>query len=250
MRIPAALLLFALAGCVNKGPVSPVAHLGTEPTLHVADAALASGNPLIALNIAQDLLQKTPHNVPALICKGEALYTLGRAGESMASYRLALTLQPGNSDAQIGLGRLLLADDPGQAEALFLKVTLDERRNAVALNDLGIAEDLQGRHQQAQEAYGRALAAQPDMAAAQVNMGLSLAVSGNPQRAITILRPLADGGSSSARVRHDLAVALALAGDDEEAAHVLSVDMRPHEAADAVTGIRNMAGGVNNPIAR
>jgi hypothetical protein len=68
-------------------------------------------------------------------------------------------------------------------------------------------------------------------------------VSGNPQRAITILRPLADGGSSSARVRHDLAVALALAGDDEEAAHVLSVDMRPHEAADAVAGIRNMAGG-------
>ncbi len=86
------------------------------------------------------------------------------------------------------------------------------------------------------------LAVQPDMVAAQFNMGLSLAVSGNPQRAITILRPLADGAPSSVRVRHDLAVALALAGNDDAATHVLSEDMQPPEAAKAVADIRSMAG--------
>jgi Flp pilus assembly protein TadD len=241
MRAFAVLLLLALGGCVTKGPISPVENLGKEPTLHVADAALASGNPLIALNIANELLRERPDNVSALIHKGEALYALGRSNEAMATYRQALALRPGSVEAKIGLGRLMLTSNPGEAEAIFLGVVERHPRDAVALNNLGIAEDLQGRYQQAQRTYSRALAVQPGMAAAQVNMGLSLALGGDPQRAITILRPIADGAQSTPRVRHDLAVALALAGHAEEATRVLSTDMRPHEAAAAVAGFRNLA---------
>ena len=48
----------------------------------------------------------------------------------------------------------------------------------MALNDLGIARDLQGRHTDAQTAYRSALGVDPDMRAAQVNLALSLAMSG------------------------------------------------------------------------
>ena len=51
----------------------------------------------------------------------------------------------------------------------------------MALNDLGIARDLQGRHTDAQMAYRQALGISPEMSAAQVNLALSLAMGGQSQ---------------------------------------------------------------------
>ena len=55
----------------------------------------------------------------------------------------------------------------------------------VALNDLGIARDLQGRHTDAQTAYREALGVNPDMAAR----------SGQPGTVLGNERPVAGRGS-------------------------------------------------------
>ncbi len=225
----------ALSACADHGKEPALSN--RPPSLNVADTALASGAPAIALQVANGILASAPGNVAALVRQGNALAALGRGGEADLSYQRALAIDPASGEAMIGEGRLLLADRPAQAEELFLRVVSADPRNAVALNDLGIARDMQGRHSQAQEAYRRAMACAPGMVAAQVNLGLSLAISGETTGAIALLRPLAADAEAPKRVRHDLAVALTLAGQRDEAVRVLSVDMPADEASRLVDDI-------------
>jgi Flp pilus assembly protein TadD len=205
-----------------------------QPGLNIAQAALAGGSPDIALNVSNGILAKAPHDVPALLSQGEALSALDRLDEAEASYTKALAAAPHSVGAQIGLGRLRLRSDPGQAQVLFLSVLEREPRNKIALNDLGIAYDLQGKHASAQGSYRKALGVDPAMRAAEVNLALSMALSGQASEAVRILRPLAKAPGTSKRERHDLGMALALAGDDQEAVRVLGEDMTAEQIEHAV----------------
>jgi Flp pilus assembly protein TadD len=179
-------------------------------------------------------LAKDPLNVPALLSQGDALTALGRLDEAAASYMKALTLDPRSVEAGIGLGRLRLRTDPAEAQLRFLTVLQREPRNATALNNLGIAYDLQGNHASAQSAYRRALAADPAMRAAEVNLALSMALSGQAADAVQLLRPLAADPDASRRLRHDLAAASAMAGDKQAAAQILSADLTPDQVQRAL----------------
>jgi Flp pilus assembly protein TadD len=224
-------LLVLLAACSPRGTTG----LGTgAPGLDVADAAMKSGSPEIALQIVGGILAKDPDNEAALLTQGEALTELRRPDDAGVSFTRALAQNPTSVGAEIGLGRLRLATDPAGAEALFLEALQHEPRNGVALNDLGIARDLQGNHVAAQAAYRQALGVSPDMAAAQVNLALSLAMTGQAKDAVQLLRPLATGPGTSQQVRHDLAAVLTMGGDKTEAEHILSQDLPPNEVQKAM----------------
>jgi Flp pilus assembly protein TadD len=230
-RIALMALVSLLAACASQ----PLPRLRDgQPGLDVARAALSGGTPDIALNISKGILGKEPHNVPALLMQGDALSALGRSDEAEASYANALAARPASVEAKIGLGRLRLRSNPAQAQILFSGVVQQEPRNKLALNDLGIAYDLQSQHATAQGAYRQALSVDPVMRAAEVNLALSLALSGQVSEAIKILRPLASHPEAARRVRQDLAVALTLAGDKQEAARILGSDLTPEQVEDAL----------------
>ena len=220
-----------LAGCANQGPSS---FSDAQPGLNVARAALSGGSPDLALNISHSILVNDPRNVPALLNQGDALSVLGRLEEAETSYAQALMVEPGSVSAQIGLGRVRLRSDPAQAQLLFLSVLQREPRNKAALNNLGIAYDLQGEHASAQGAYRRALGVDPTMRAAEVNLALSMALSGQAPDAVRLLQPLASDPDAPRRLRHDLAVALAIAGDKQAASRILSADMTPEQVERAL----------------
>jgi Flp pilus assembly protein TadD len=225
------VLLSLLAACSGQDP----SRLGDGPPgLNVASAALAAGSPDIALNVTGGILAKDPDNVPALLSQADALNALGRPAEAQASYARALVIKPGSVEAQVGLGRLKLSSDPAQAQVLFLNALQRDPRNRVALNDLGIAYDLQGEHASAQAAYRRALGADPTMRAAEVNLALSMALSGRAPEAVRLLAPLANDPAAPRRLRHDLAAALAISGNRPAAAKILSADMTPEQTERAV----------------
>ena len=69
------------------------------------------------------------------------------------------------------------------------------------MTDLGIALDLQERHAEAQAAYRQALDAAPDLDAARVDLGLSLALSGDGAAGAQVLRPLAASADARAASR-------------------------------------------------
>lgn len=231
MRHAALGLLLLVAACAAN--TSSQGGNG-KPGLNVARAALSAGSPDIALNVANGVLAKEPGNAAALLTKADALSLLGRLDEAEVSYAHALVAAPDSVDIKIGLGRLRLHSNPAAAQVLFLSVLEREPRNKVALNNLGIAYDLQGEHASAQAAYRRALGADPTMRAAEVNLALSLALSGKAGDAVDILRPLASGPDASRRIRHGLAAALAMSGDKQAAARILSGDLTSEQVERAL----------------
>ena len=238
LRIASIVLVSLLAACASDD----TGRFGSgQPRLDIARAALAAGSPEIALNVTNAILAATPDNVPALISQGDAFSALGRVDEAQVSYAKALAGDPKSIGAQIGLGRLRLSSDPVQAQWLFLKVLQREPRNTVALNNLGIAYDLQGKHGSAQSAYRQALGADPALRAAEVNLALSMALSGQAPAAVQLLKPLASGPDAPRRMRHDLAAALAMAGDKRAAAQILGADLVPEQVDRALQAYGELA---------
>ena len=224
-----------LAGCGSGSAPA----LGTgQPSLSTGRAALAGGSPEVALAICGAHARTESRNVPALVCQGDALTALDRSDEADAAYTAALVANRQSVGALLGLGRLRLSSDPVRAEALFLQALAQEPRNAVALNDLGIARDLQGRHAEAQDSYGAAIAADPAMRAAQVNLALSTALNGRPDAAARMLLPVAGGPDATTRERHDLAAVLAMSGHADEARELLRPDLQGADLDAALAGYR------------
>lgn len=226
--------LLLLSAC--SGSTSPLSR-AWQSGLDVGEAALQSGNPGIALQSAEAVLARTPGDANALLLKGDALTALGRFDDAVDAYNGALKSDPGSVRGRIGLGRIRLASDPAAAEALFLEAENREPRNTTALTDLGIARDLQGRHADAQTAYRQALGINPDLRAAQVNLALSMAMTGDGPDAVRLIRPLAEAPDASRKLRHDYAAVLAMTGQRAEAERILSTDLSPAETRQAVDAL-------------
>jgi Flp pilus assembly protein TadD len=236
----------ALAGCAATPGGQAGAPMGAD-TMNVADAAIAGGNPGMALSVTQAALSADPNDVAAMVHEGDAYYALGRCPSAMAAYQLALTHDPKVAAAQTGLGRCLLKTDPHSAELAFDAAVQDDPGDAAAYNDLGIARDLQGDFAGAVAPYRQALLDQPSLTAAEVNLGLSLALSGNGAEALQYLGPLATGQGATPKIREDYAAALVASGRIPEARQVLAIDLPPDGVNSAIEGFQQVIAGSQVP---
>lgn len=240
----------ALAACSPQATTMPATTdaPGSPSTLNVADAAIAGGDPSMALSVSQSVLANDPNNADALVHEGDAFYALGRCPAAEAAYNLALQHEPKSSPAETGLGRCLIKTDPAGAEQALTAAVQDDPGNGAAYNDLGIARDLQGNFAGAVDPYRKALVAQPGMVAAEVNLGLSLALSGSGPEALQYLGPLATGQSATPKIREDYAAALVATGQIDEARHVLSIDLAPADVQDALDGFASIINHAQPPL--
>ena len=235
-RLVATLALGALVSACAATDQGPLA--AGHPSMATARAALGTGAADIALSICQQIAEAGHPSVDTLTCRGEALAMLGKPAEAAQAYASALALDPHSTEARLGLGRLTLATDPAAAERLFLPLLAANPRDAIALNDIGIAQDLQGRPEEAQAAYGRAIAADPDMRAAAINLAISMALSGHADQALARLPPHAGERGATIRERHDVAAIMAMAGQDGDATALIGRDLKGADLQDALAGFR------------
>ena len=223
---------FTLSACSSGAPTNGL----RGPSVDVSRAALAGGSPQMALQAANAILAKTPRDPKALLAKGDALTAMGHVGQAEWSYRSAIARAPHLVGAHIGLGRCLLAYSPEKAEVEFLSALSDDSDNAAALNNLGVARDLQHNHAGAQDAYRKALVSDPDMIGAQANLAMSLAMTGEGDEAERIIAPYGTDANASSKMRHDMAAVMAMDGKTQEALDILAHDLKPDQARQAVNG--------------
>ena len=183
-----AVSTLALAGC---GLTPPPRAEEARGALRVADVAMAFGAPDLALRLANLDLEQHPGSVAAIRVRASALYALNAPAEAETAYRQLLLLDPADTAARLGLGRTLLRSDPVGAEAAFLAVLDREPANGPALNDLGIARDLQGRHQDAQQAYRQAMALESRDTDIATNLDMSLDLSRLGMNAVPLRQAMA-----------------------------------------------------------
>jgi Flp pilus assembly protein TadD len=212
----------ALGACSGLTPREDLAR--RPPSLRIAKAALDSGAPQLALQVADLELAKQPNDVSALVARGDALYALGQRDQAQLAYRAAVQLEPDTTAAQVGLGRTLAQSDPHAAETVFLSALSRDPDNVTALNNLGVVRDLQGRHTEAQEAYTHAISIAPMSADVQINLGMSLALSARTSEASRLLRGIASDPEARQAWRKELTNALTLAGDGAWAQQELPID--------------------------
>ena len=231
------LLHFLVAAGCGHSAIQPTSD---GASLQAAHEALSEGEAGTALAIARGVLASQPHNIPALDQAGDAEAALGDRLAAATSYKQALALAPRDVRARLGQGKLQIRDDLHAAEVSFRSVVGDTSKDPLALNDLGYVLDLQDRHKEAQTYYKAALAADPDRVSTQVNLALSLALSGQPERAEQMLRDVAASASASRKIRLDYGVAQVLAGHDRDAQQTLGADLSSIEAKSAIDSISQL----------
>jgi Flp pilus assembly protein TadD len=250
-RARSASIALALAGAVSAcSGLRLSKDAPRQPTLRVADAALASGAPDLALRVADLIITKQPGNAPALIARGDALYALGRSDLAQAAYRAAIAIDPTAVNAEVGFGRTLARSDPRAAEAAFLTALAREPDNVVALNNLGVVRDLQGRNAEAQKAYDYALTVAPGSTDVQINLGTSLTLSGHNAEAVQLLRDVANTPGVAQAWGQRLIAALTLAGDGPWAQQLLQADQfqAPQDPIFAAENIHLASTEESSPI--
>ncbi len=239
MRILALLLIVTLAGCAGQTPGQTAAANpdGSGSPLKIADVALAQGAPTVALRAMESVLAANPRNTAALLRQAKAQMLLGDAAAAETSYQRALTIDGRLDEARLGLAKIWLRTDPVRAEKVLLEVLDHDSQDAAALNNLGVCRNLQGKHAEAQEAYRRALEAQPALASARENLGLSLALSGKPTEGAKMLDQVAqEDGPADRKARDNWAVALTLSGHTVEAGQVLQEELSKPDVSKALAG--------------
>jgi Flp pilus assembly protein TadD len=218
-------LLAALTLAACGGDSGPQAD-NYESLVRQAEGARRSGDLNGAMPLFGRAAQVNPDGLEAKLGLGQVYLAMGASDEAAAQFRDVLARRSSNAAARRGLAAALISmGQPElaekQADALLEADPTDYR----GLNTLGIALDMQGRHTEAQARYRAGIDIAPDFLPLRSNLGLSLAISGDPPTAIAILAPISTGRGADARVRQNLAFAYAMGGDLENALQVSRADL-------------------------
>jgi Flp pilus assembly protein TadD len=204
-------------------------------TLQIAASTLVLGLTVVGCKPAGSLYR--PASASANVVTGEAaaakVYEQARIAVQKADLASAL----GFAERAVELSprdagyRMLLADlylKNGRflsAEQAFTDVlTLDPGNNRATLS-LALAQVAQGKSREAMERLDRVSSAAP------ADAGLAYALAGQPQRAIELLGEAARAPGATARVRQNLALSYAIAGDWQKARVIASQDLSPNDVA-------------------
>jgi Flp pilus assembly protein TadD len=242
------LLLLFLTSCAGGQAPGGV----SSKMLNVADAALHSENPELALQVSQTVLNENPGDQNAEIHEAAALYALGRHDEAQAIYEKLYTAHPTTTVAA-GLAKCLIRNNPRRAAVLLENAIKKRPDNVSLLTNFGIAQDLLGNHSAAQAIYRKALELDPAQIPAQVDLALSLAFLGNFDQAKARLEPLAVAQNSTIRIRQDYGAVLALGGHLNQGTDVLEADLplaKAQEASLAYEALASSDRTTNNKLWR
>ena len=158
------------AGALRLSRSAPSANL----TLERAYAGLAAGELDAALRDYEQVLRSDARNTDALLGLATIAARQGQAELAQNYYLRALESDPSDATAQAGLINTRGQADPGLAESR-LKSALSGQPESPALHfALGNVYSRQGRWSEAQQAYFRAYAGEPDNADVIFNLAVSL----------------------------------------------------------------------------
>ena len=207
-------------------PGNLVPEQNEQTMLKVADETRAGGDLSNAISLYRRAHEMDPRDPVPLARAGDTLAQMQAYTEAADAYQAALAIAPNDPDIHRGFANVLLALGKPQLALAHLEIAVSKNSgDARIYNALGVAHDLAGRHDLAQEDYRKGLAIAPDQVSLRNNLGLSQALSGDFKGGIATLSELVSRRGATARSRQNLALVYGLAGDDVHAALVARTDL-------------------------
>ena len=187
-----------------------------------AAVALETGRAAQAKQLYRSILATAPDDPDALAGLGEAEVLLSEYGTALEHSRQAAARAGERADLEAralhnaGIA-LLLTDRTAEAEQTLETAVERDPTSWRAWNALGRARDARQAWQQARVAYERALALAPDQGAVLNNFGMSKLSAGDPDGAAALFVRALEASPDLAAAETNLRLALALGGRYEEA---------------------------------
>jgi Flp pilus assembly protein TadD len=231
-------IAIALAACSGTNPERAGGrNSGAPPTaltpdensatlLKVADGTRNGGDLATSVSIYRRMHENSPGDPVPLARLGETLAALQAYTEAAAAYKAGVALAPNDPDMHRGYGNVLLALGKPQFALAQLEIAAAERpADARTFNAIGVAHDMSGEHDLAQQAYRKGLSLDPDHLGLRNNLGLSQALAGDYPGATATLSDLVARPGATVRYRQNLALVYGLAGDNDHATSVARADL-------------------------
>lgn len=174
-----------------------------------AVGALNSENFPLAIQYAEKAVAQTPRDAGFRMLLGNAYFGAGRFASAEQAFKDALSLYPDQPGIMLKLALVQIAQGKTDEALAFL----DFAKNALDPADYGLA----------------------------------IALAGRANDAIPVLRQAAGGPTATPRVRQNLALAYALAGDWVDARVVASQDVSPTQIDERIQQWMQFAGGSAKP---
>jgi Flp pilus assembly protein TadD/septal ring-binding cell division protein DamX len=218
------VLTVLLAACQGSGPPDTLAPgKNADQLMHVADDTRAGGDLGTAVDLYRRAAEVSPEDPRPLLALGATLAQLHAYTEAAATYRAGLKIQPNKLEGDLRRGLAIVLLSLNQPEAAIAELgtgIANAPEDARLYSTLGVAHDLTGRHDLAQQDYRNGIRLAPKNQGLRNNYGLSLALSGDYPAAAATLSELTDDANASPRHRLNLALVYGLAGDDRKAAAI------------------------------
>ena len=227
---------FALANCANKTN-------GFDRDIAVTDIQLGSGDFEHANKKLTVMNLDHPNNPDVLLRLAEVNRAAGRQLAAIEFYKKTLKLNPASRDAWMGLSKIYLKSKPAAALEILENLSKLYPNDPQVIDDYGVALDLNGRYEEAQNTYKRAISIDPSMISPEINLGLSLGLSGQVLQGLAIIRPYAAASDATPRTKENYALLLLANGQPEEAPLLLESYLPRKDVNDTLMKLSDFWGG-------
>lgn len=184
------------------------------------------GRPDVARSWLEPMLAAHPDHATGWHNLAKVLADLGERDAAVRAFRKAIELSPTFIEPRYDLACLLMSADAATAKELLVGVVRSAPGHSNAWVNLGVLLAAAGDGAGAQQAYQKALAAQPANGTAHHNMALLLAGLGRSQEALHHMREAALHGCGTARHFRMLGEAFRAKGDASTARSLLDEALR------------------------
>jgi Flp pilus assembly protein TadD len=188
------------------------------------------------------LLEKYPNDQDILLAVARNLRYAGSPQQAIAVVTKSISKSGPKEPLLIELGKDYLASDQlNLAISVLQQARESDPNNWQILSALGVAQDYQGNYKDAQATYMSGLKLSANNPVLLNNYALSLAESGQLDAAIAALQTAIALPTATTQTRQNLALMLALKGDNDGAARLIRSDLPPDMAQNNITYYQGLA---------
>jgi len=222
----------------------------SKSLVSLAEDIEAHGEHDTAIKLYQQSVALSGDAPDANVRLGDACLRANRITLAIKAYRAALTKDPNNDDALLGLGTALVQHgslDEGLAD---LAKAAPRVNTGAAYNRLGVAQTQDGQFAKAQDTFKKGRAIAPDDLDIATNLALAAALDNKADDAAALAHEIVQSPAAEERHRRNLVIALGLIGRSPDEARAVAPPELPQHEITALLKRAKAIRGMSNPKAR